>query len=652
LYKFEEFEHKDIDKKVEQVQKRIKKNQKEIKKILDIKYKNFQNFCMPFFELEEALNFEFQPISHLNGIANSKETQKAVKKLLPILSDYSTKLSQNRAVYEAIKDTVINSDLTKEQKMAIRLELVDFEMEGVTLDSDKKKKIEKINSKLSQLENEFSQNVLDDTNSYEMIIEDENILSEMPAIEKAQAHFEKSGKSNYKFTLHAPSFISFMTYANDRQKREELYKAHCTRGAKNASLMTEILSLRDEKAKILDFENYSELSLGHKSAPSPKAVDEFLLDLAQKSKPYALKELHELSTFAKKFGVDKLESFDLAYYSEKLKKEQFDIDEEHFKNYFESRAVVKGMFVFVEKLFGISFKKAKAKTWTKKAEAYDLYENGDIIGRLYLDLEARKNKKGGAWMDNWTSGSITPEGKKRLPIAYITCNFSPSSKENPSLLRHSDVETLFHEMGHALHHLLSKTTVCSVSGVNGVLWDVVEFPSQFLENFVYEKSVLELFARHYQTKEPLSDEDINKLIKAKNFQAALGMLRQLEFGLFDMKIHKKAMSEEEVAQTLSSVRDEVSVFAPPQYNRFQHSFTHIFGGSYSAGYYSYKWAEVLSADAYMTFSDSGVFDKNLGIRMRESVFAKGGSCDMNELFVEFAGRSADSSALLRSYGLL
>lgn len=651
MYQFPIFEHKNLDEKISKVKQQIKSNEKEIKKLLKIDYKNFSNFCMPFFELEESLNFEFQPISHLNGVSNSKKTQKAIKELLPLLSEYSTKLSQNIDVYKSLKAIFESEQLDEKQKMALELELVDFEMEGVALDKTKKKRIEQINIKLGQLENDFSQNVLDDTNSYELIIDDESILSEMPEVEKAQAKHLKDNKVFYKFTLHQPSFISFMTYATDRTKREELYKAYSTRGLKNDPLIKEILTLRDEKAKILGFENYSQLSIAHKSAPTVECVENFLDDLAGKSKDFAQKEFDELIAFASKLGHEKLESFDIAYYTEKLKKEQLEIDEEYYKSFFESKNVLNGMFQFIENIFGVSFKKTKTKTWHSKASAYDLYENGEIIGRLYVDLEARKNKKGGAWMDNWTSGSITPAGKKRLPVAYITCNFSSSSKDAPSLLRHYDVETLFHEMGHALHHLLSNVEICSVSGVNGVMWDVVEFPSQFLENFVYEKNVIRMFAKHYQTHEELSNEAIDRLINARNFQAAMGMVRQLEFGLFDIMIHKGSFDASEVSQILQSVRDRVAVVKPPEYNRFQNSFTHIFGGSYAAGYYSYKWAEVLSADAYMIFSDNGVFGNEYGRKMRETVFGLGGSIDMNKLFAQFAGRIVDSSSILRLYGL-
>jgi oligopeptidase A len=649
---FPEFTQGDIDAQVKSVKKIVSRNKKLIKELLTIKKKNFQNFVLPFLELEEALGFEFQPISHINGVKNSKKTQKAIKELLPILSEYSTKISQNEELYSALKSAYeCDGTLSDEAKMALKLELQDFENDGVGKPKSVKKRIEEINTRLGSLENDFSQNVLDDTNSFEMIVTDEAAVAELPAIEKEQAKVKKDGKNVYRFTLHQPSFVAFMTYGTDRAKREELYKAYVTRGAKNGALMEEILALRDEKAKLLGYKNYCEHSIAVKSAPSPEAVNEFLLSLAKETKHFAQDDYVQLKAFAAAHGCENLESFDNAYYTEQLRKELFDIDEEHLKNYFESGATVNGMFSFVEKIFGVSFKKANTKTWHKKATAYDLYEKGALIGRLFVDLEARKSKKGGAWMDNWTSGSITPKGSNRLPIAYITCNFAPSSKTTPSLLRHNDVETLFHEMGHALHHLLAKNTICSVSGVNGVLWDVVEFPSQFLENFAYEKSVLELFAKHYQTGEMLPESEIQKLQKAKNFQAAMGVVRQLELGLFDMRIHSQAMNEDEVRETIDEVRKEVAVITPPAYNKFQNSFTHIFGGSYAAGYYSYKWAEVLSADAYMEFSDKGVFDGELGKKMRESVFAQGGAVDMNKLFHEFAGRDVDSSSLLRLYGL-
>ncbi len=632
----------------------IEKNRKKIKKLLKESDKNFISFFLPLIELDEKLSFYTQPIFHLNGVKNSKKTQKIVKELLPILSEYSTEISQNEELYLALK-LVYEAEaekLTKEQKTALTLEIKSFELEGVGLDDAKKKRIGEINEELSRYENEFSQNVLDDTNAFEMIV-DEEAVSEMPEFEKNSAKIEKDGKTLYKFTLQGPSFTAFMTYGSDRAKREELYRAYVTRGAKNGELITKILAHRDEKAKILGFDSFASLSLATKMASSHNEVLSFLESLALKSKPAGEKEINELREFAKKYGVDDLQSYDVAYFSEKLRKEAFGIDEEYFKEYFELNSVLRGMFEFLKNMFGIEFIEVKAKLWDKSALAFDIYEQNRLIGRLYMDLCARKDKKGGAWMDNWKNAHIDHKGRKSMPIAFIVCNFPSPTKKEPSLLKHSDIETLFHEMGHALHHLLAKNTVASVSGVNGVMWDVVEFPSQFLENFAYEKEVLKLFSFHYKTKEPLPENDIDKLKEARNFQSALGMLRQLEFGIFDMKIHANKTDESGAERILEEVRKDVAVIMPPKYNKFKNSFSHIFAGGYAAGYYSYKWAEVLSADAFFAFTDeSGKLDYSKGAKIRESVFAKGGAEDMRDIFREFMGRDADSSALLRLSGII
>jgi len=633
----------------------IEKNKKKIKKLLKVENKSFQTFVVPLLELDEKLAFYTQPIFHLNGVKNSKKTQKIVKELLPILSEYHTELSQNEELYAALKSVYENekSTLTKEQEMALRLEIEGFELEGVALDEAKKQRIKEINEELGGYENDFSQNVLDDTNAYELIIEDEAAVAELPAFERSAAKVEKEGKEVYKFTLQGPSFITYMTYGSDRAKREELYRAHVTRGDKNSELITKILSLRDEKAKILGFDSFASYSLATKMAGSHGEVLEFLGSLASKSKPAAQKEVQDLGNFAAKHGVEDLQSFDTAYFSEKLRREAFEIDEEHFKQYFELNTVLKGMFEFLKQMFGIEFVQVKAKLWDKKAMAFELYENGNSIGRLYMDLCARRDKKGGAWMDNWLNAHLNDKGDKILPTAFVVCNFPKSTKKEPSLLRHDDIVTLFHEMGHALHHLLAKNSVSSVSGVNGVMWDVVEFPSQFLENFAYKKEVLRLFSFHYKTNEPLSESDIDRLKAARNFQSAMFMLRQLEFGIFDMRIHSTATNEEGAESILADVRNEISVIQPPKYNKFKNSFSHIFAGGYAAGYYSYKWAEVLSADAFFAFTDAnGALDYSLGSKIRESVFAKGGAEDMREIFREFLGRDADTSALLRLDGII
>lgn len=632
--------------------KRIEKNKKELGKLINKKDKSFESFVTPFFELDEKLAFCTQPIFHLNGVKNSKTTQKVVKDLLPLLSEYHTSLSQNIEIYDALKGVYESqkSSLTKEQITALELEIRDFELEGVALDGEKKKRIAEINEKLGEYENDFSQNVLDDTNAYEMIVGEEEVEG-MPAFEKNASMVEKEGKKMYKFTLQGPSFTAFMTYSPSRAKREELYRAYVTRGVKNEELITKILALRDEKAKILGFDSYASLSLASKMADSPGEVFSFLRSLAKASKSAGEGEIKELREFAAKNGVADLQSYDMAFFAEKLRKEKFDIDEEFYKEYFETNSVLKGMFEFLNKMFNIEFKEVKEELWHKDAKAYDIYEAGSLIGRLYMDLPARKGKKGGAWMDNWQNAHVDESGGAHLPVAFIVCNFSKATKKEPALLRHYDIETLFHEMGHALHHLLSKNQVASVSGVNGVKWDAVEFPSQFLEIFAYEKEVLKLFSYHYKTKEPLKDEDIEKLKNAKNFQSALAMLRQLEFSLFDMAIHSDSIDAEGAERVLEETRKEVSVLAPPSYNRFKNSFSHIFGGSYAAGYYSYKWAEALSADAFYAFDKNGGIDYQKGAAIRNTLFAKGGAEDMRDIFKEFMGRELDGGALLRLNGI-
>jgi len=629
---------------------RVEKNRKKIKKLTKEPNKSFASFALALIELDEKLSFCTQPIFHLNGVKNSIKTQKAVKELLPVLSDYHTELAQNEKIYAALKaiEATEKRTLTKEEQMALKLEIQGFELEGVALGKEQKKRIAVINEELSGYENDFSQNVLDDTNAFEMIV-DEAAVAEMPTFEKNSAKVE----GGYKFTLQGPSFISFMTYGADRTKREELYRGYVTRGEKNAELITKILTLRDEKAKLLGFDSFASLSLATKMAGSCGEVLKFLQDLAVKSKASGEKEIEDLRAFASKYGVNDLQSYDVAYFSEKLRKEAFDIDEEYFKEYFELNSVLKGMFEFLGKMFGIKFEAVEADLWHKSAKTYDIYEDSVVIGRLYMDLSARKDKKGGAWMDNWENAHIDDKGKKSLPVAFVVCNFPKQTKKEPSLLRHNDIETLFHEMGHALHHLLAKNSVASVSGVNGVMWDVVEFPSQFLENFAYSKEVLKLFSFHYKTKEALKDEDIDKLQTARNFQSAMAMLRQLEFGIFDMKTHSTLTDESGAERILEEVRAETSVMTPPSYNKLKNSFSHIFAGGYAAGYYSYKWAEVLSADAFYAFEGKdGTLDYSKGAKIRETLFAKGGAEDMREIFREFMGRDADATALLRLCGIV
>jgi len=639
-----------LDTAINELSTLLEKSKKEINNLLDIDNKTYDNFVKPFEMIDERLEWFFTPISHLNAVNNSDKTQEVYADALPILTEYGTEISQNEDIYKAFKTIKEKekSSLNQEQNQVLDHNIRDFELSGAHLEQDKKDRLKEINLKKSTLTNDFSQNLLDATNAYELIIKDEKDVEGLPSSDIQNA---KQDDGTYKFTLQMPSYIAYMTYGKNSKLREELYKAYTTRAPENAAIIDELMQLRQEMAKLLGFDNYSELSIAPKMATSTNKVIEFLEELAHSSQKQAKSELAELQALASKEGQDSLQSFDTAYYSEILKKEKYEIDEEAYRPYFEQKSVLKGLFDFLHKLLGIEFKAANIKLWDEKASAYDVYFEGKLRSRLYIDLEARSSKRGGAWMNNWQSHCKDEKGETILSSAYIVCNFPASSDTSASLLRHDDVVTLFHEMGHALHHMMSDVNENSVSGVNGVEWDAVEFPSQFLENFAYEPKVLRLFAKHYENGEVIPDEMITKLDKARNFQSAMGMLRQLEFSLFDFRLHMKVHTGDEVQGLLDSIRDEFSLLKPPSYNKFQNGFAHIFAGGYAAGYYSYKWAEVLSADAFFHFVDNGIFDEKISSAYRDVVLGKGGSESMSVLFEKFMGRELDTSGLLRLNGI-
>ncbi len=624
-------------------------DRKTLIQLLDIKEKTYQNFVKPFEMMDERLDQFFTPLSHLNSVNNSETTQKVYADALPPLTEYSTEIGQNLAIYEAfkiIKEREYNT-LNAEQQRVIDLNIQGFELSGAHLDLGPKERLKAINLRKSELTNDFSQNLLDATNAYELIIEDAKDVEGLPQSDIETAKVEKDGKTVYRFTLQMPSYIAYMTYGPSKHYREELYKAYTTRAPQNAAIIDELLALKMEMAQILGFKSYAEYSIATKMAPTTQSVIDFLEELATNAFKQGQNELEVL----KKMSDAPIESFDTGYYSEILKKEKYDIDEEAYRPYFEQNSVVEGMFIFLHRLFGISFRETDEKLWDEKARSYDLYVNDTLRSRIYLDLEARESKRGGAWMHNWQSHCRDENGHEQLASAFIVCNFPTSSKENPSLLRHDDVVTLFHEMGHALHHILSTVDENGVSGVNGVEWDAVEFPSQFLENFAYEPEVLKLFAKHHMTNEVLSDTMIEKLVRAKNFQSAMGMLRQLEFSLFDFKLHLSLYQGDEVQNLLDRVRQKTALITPPSYNKFQNGFAHIFAGGYAAGYYSYKWAEVLSADAFFAIVDQGIFDTKLGKDYLNIILAQGGSESMEVLFEKLLGRAPQTESLLRLNGI-
>ena len=638
-----------LDTFINDLQKIIKVNNEEVDMLLKIKEKNFTNFVKPMQLLDEELELFFTPLSHVNSVNNSEKTQKVYAESLPIITKYSTELSQNIEIYNIYKEIQQreSNELNYAQNRVLELNIQGFELSGAHLSFEVKKQLADINLKKSDLSNNFSQNLLDSTNAYEKIITDKNDIEGIPSSDLEDAKFEEDGLIKYKFTLQMPSYIAYMTYGKNRKIREELYKAYVTRAPQNEQIINEILKLNNEMSKLLGFNNYAQYSLASKMAKDENSVISFLQKLIDNSFNQAKEELQEVQELTN----EKLESFDSAYYSEILKKKKYDIDEELYRPYFEQNNVVNGMFKFLNKLFGIEFKRVEEKLWDKKAFSYDLYLNSKIKARLYLDLESREPKRGGAWMHNFQTHCKKVNGEEQLASAFIVCNFPASSDSNPSLLRHDDVVTLFHEMGHAIHHMLSTVDENEVSGVNGVEWDAVEFPSQFLENFAYEPKVLKLFASHYKTKEIISDEMINKLVRSKNFLSASATLRQLEFSIFDFKLHSKLYQDNEIQNLLDDIREKTSIIKTPQYNKFQNGFSHIFAGGYSAGYYSYKWAEVLSADVFFSVVDEGIFNSKTAKKYLDIILNGGGSKSMSKLFFELMDREPNPEMLLRLNGI-
>ncbi|WP_418186604.1 M3 family metallopeptidase [Aliarcobacter lanthieri] len=653
---FKEFNLENLEDSSRVLEDLLNSSRKKVQQLLKIEEKTYKNFVLPFQEIGESINEFITPIFHIDSVKNSEITSRVYEECLPLISKYESEISQNENIYSSLKSIQSNEKRTLSdiQNKVLENEIRDFELSGCNLENNKKKRLEDIDLTLSELAHKFSQNLLKATNSYELIIEDFEDVKEIPQSDLELAKFEDNGKIKYKFTLQMPSYLAYMTYGSNREKREELYKAYTTRASENGKIIEELLLLKDEKAKILGFTNYAQYSLSTKMAKTEEEVVDFLIELGNKAKPKAIKEFEEVKELALKDGIIDFKPFDTSYYSEKLKKAQYDLDEEYYRPYFEQNSVLKGFFDFLEAMFGVKFTKTQEKAWDDKVQVYDLSENGKVSARIYIDLESRNDKRGGAWMNNWHSYFKNSNGNINLPTAYIVGNFPQSTTEIPSLLRHSDVVTLFHEMGHALHHLLSKVEEPFVSGISGVTWDTVEFPSQFLEYFSYDKDVLKLFAKHYQTGEVLNDEAINKIIKAKNFQSSMATIRQIEFALFDFKLHQKLYkSEDEVQNLLDNIREEFAVLIPPKYNKFQNGFSHIFAGGYSAGYYSYKWAEVLSADAFYMFIESGnIFNKELGTKYKDCILSKGGSYNMDKLFFDFAKREPKVESLLKIDGII
>ena len=630
----------------------------------------WDNLIQPLEDMDDRLSRLWSPISHMNSVVNSEALRAAYNACLPKLSEYGTEMGQNVRLYQAykaIRDSKQYEQLDTAQKKVIDNALRDFHLSGVDLPDDKKARFKKIQQQLSQLTTKFEENVLDATQGWTKHIDDETRLAGLPESACAMAKQAATQKqlNGWLFTLDFPSYFAVMTYADDRELRSEMHQAYVTRASDqgpnagkwdNSELMEEILALRHELAQLLGYQTYAERSLVTKMADTPERVLGFLHDLAKRSKPVADKELHELEAFAhNEHGVAKLEPWDIGYYSEKLRQHTYAISQEELKPYFPETSVIPGMFEVVKRLYGMRIQVVDSvDVWHPDVRFYEIRdEQGTLRGEFYLDLYARENKRGGAWMDDCIGRKRNADNSIQTPVAYLTCNLTPPIGDDPALFTHDEVITLFHEFGHGLHHMLTRIDHVGVSGINGVAWDAVELPSQFMENWCWEKEALDLIAEHYQTGEDIPEEMYHKMYAAKNFQAGMQMVRQLEFSLFDFRMHHEYVPGKgaHIQQILDEVRQEVAVIKPAPYNRFQHGFTHIFAGGYAAGYYSYKWAEVLSADAFSLFEEEGIFNHQTGLRFLHAVLEQGGTREPMDLFVEFRGREPEIDALLRHSGI-
>ena len=628
----------------------------------------WESLAAPLEALNDRLARAWSPVSHLNGTMNSPELREAYQACLGKLSDYSTWIGQHEGLFRAwlaLKDGAAWAALDEGQRRTVENALRDFRLAGVDLPAERKQRYGEIKARLSELSNTFSNQLLDATQAWHLDLADDSRLAGLPesALATLAANAEAKGLAGYRITLDFPSFFPVMTYAEDRALRREVYTAFVTRASNqgphagqhdNAPVMEEILALRHELAGLLGFADYADYSLSTKMAESPEQVITFLEDLAARAVPQAREEYAELAAFARdELGMDALEPWDVGFASEKLREARYAISDEQLRPYFPAPRVVDGLFRVVERLYGVTFAEDEtAPRYHPDVRYFQILEQGTPIAGFYLDLYAREGKRGGAWMDECRVRRLEA-GEVQLPVAYLTCNFTRPVGDAPALLTHDEVTTLFHEFGHGLHHMLTRQTVADISGINGVAWDAVELPSQFMENFCWEREGLDLIAAHVDTGGPLPEALFEKLIAAKNFQSAMGMVRQLEFSLFDFRLHREhaAPSAGEIQALLDAVRDAVSVVPRADFNRFQNGFGHIFAGGYAAGYYSYKWAEVLSADAWSAFEEAGIFDPETGRRFRTEILERGGSRDAAELFRAFRGREPSVEPLLRHSGI-
>ncbi|WP_421230462.1 oligopeptidase A [Aeromonas jandaei] len=630
----------------------------------------WDSLIAPLEEVNDRLARIWSPVSHLNSVLNSEPLRAAHDACLPLLSEFQTYVGQHEGLYQAYLALSESDDFPRlggAQRKEIQNTLRDFRLSGIGLPAEAQQRYGEIQARLSELASRFSNNVLDATQGWHKLVADEAELAGLPesVLAAARQMAEFKGKEGWLFTLDIPSYLPVMMYADNRELRAEMYEAFTTRASDqgpnagkwdNSAIMTELLTLRSELAKLLGFANYAELSLATKMADKTSQVVDFLTDLAAKSLPQGKAELEEIRAFAaEQHGQSELAAWDIAYYAEKLKQHKFSISDEQLRPYFPANKVVKGLFEVVKRVFGMKVRERLGiDTWHPDVRFYDIFDSEDELrGSFYLDLYAREHKRGGAWMDVCLGRRYRQDGSLQKPVAYLTCNFNGPVDGKPALFTHDEVVTLFHEFGHGIHHMLTRIDVAGVAGINGVAWDAVELPSQFLENWCWESEALAFISGHYETGEPLPADLLEKMLTARNFQAAMQMLRQLEFALFDFRLHQEfdPANSAQIPALLDEVRSQVAVMTPPAFNRFQHSFSHIFAGGYAAGYYSYKWAEVLSADAFSRFEEEGIFNPATGQSFLQNILEKGGSKEPMELFRAFRGREPKVDALLRHSGI-
>lgn len=626
----------------------------------------WDNLMYPLDDLSDKLERFWSPLSHLHSVMDSPALRDCYESCLPLLSSYEATMGHNHQLYEAIK-SIDTHGLNAAQKKIITDNVRDFELSGVALSKEQKKRFEVIQARLTELSNKFENNILDAAQAFTLPIKDLALLKGLPehALNTAKELAAEKGIEGYVLNLEYPCYQAVMTHAENRALREEMYQAYITRASDqgpsagvydNTPLISEILALRHELAQLLGFKNYAELSLATKMANSTDQVIDFMNDLVNKARMQARGEFKQLEQFAaERFDINPLKPWDAGYLSEKRRQDLFTLSQEDLRPYFPQPKVMQGLFAIVKNLYGMTIEEIKGvDVWHKDVQCYCVVdEKNQVRGTIYTDLFARQNKHSGAWMDSLQSRRKLENGSIQLPIATLTCNFAKSSSNKPALLSHDEVVTLFHEFGHCLHHILTQVDYIGASGINGVEWDAVELPSQFFENWCWEQSALALLTSHVETGESLPTVLFERLTAAKNFQSAMAMLRQIEFSLFDFRIHQEYKPDTEtfVTDILADVRSKTNIIPVVPYNRFQHSFSHIFGGGYAAGYYSYSWAEVLSSDAFSRFEEEGVFNAQTGRDFLHCILEVGGSKNAAEAYKAYRGRDATVDALLRHNGI-